>query len=59
MMNPLFTLLDQRFEMMDRTRKLFFPDCTWKELNESQIKVINDICNDILDAADRRHNHDH
>jgi len=54
----MFELLDQRFEMMDRARKLFFPDCTWKELTESQIKVINDICNDILDAADRRH-HEH
>ena len=47
----MLVLLDQRFEMMDRTRSLFFPDCEWKELNDGQIKVINNICNDILDEA--------
>jgi len=59
MKKHMFELLDQRFEMMDRTRRLFFPDCTWKELTKSQLKVINDICNDILDAVDWRSDHDH
>lgn len=60
----LLELLDQRYEMMDKAKRLFFPDCEWKELTDGQINILNNICNDVRGAlydelSEEEHHHDH
>jgi hypothetical protein len=58
-MMKIMELLEERLKMMDSAKDYFYPDCGWKELSEGQVKVINDICNDVLDVAERGGNYGH
>ena len=60
----LLELLEERHEMMDKAKRLFFPDCEWKELSDGQINILNNICNDVRgslfdELVEEDHHHGH
>ena len=60
----LLELLEQRYEMMDKAKGLFFPFSEWKDLSDGQINILNNICNDVRgtlydELSEEEHHHDH
>ena len=57
----LLELLEQRYEMMNKAKSLFFPFCEWKELSDGQINILNNICNDVRGTLfdEEEHHHVH